>query len=454
MVLLVTSIVSGTLVVWGLLSAGGRRLGFAVFSILYFAVAVLGAWNVLHDIGEDTFLKGSLVIFAGSLGMVGGAIWSSRDGVFYRRGLAAQVPATASQLIVVRILVLISIATGVLYYYLSGSVPLLDFLRSLLRGEVTTLNAFRVRIYTIGSERGEVSYFGQGYLRQFFGNILPWAALVLLLEDKFRKRTTRAITLLALAAAVFFALATGQRWPIIYLTLAYVLAFCLYADEGRLIRSLRRFPVIVVGLLAASMLVALTIGQGRADTAGSALRVVLTRIAGTDIRTFFRLLEYVDLYDLWFYGSTWLMDLEAFLPGASPTFSVWVHQVLYGSANTAPPTLLGSFYVNFGLGGVILGFFLASRFAAYLDTILYRRRTVSSLDLATVAYAIMHWSVSIHTDLIPKLYGVIFVFTLNIMVKFAASLVASITSRRSPGKPSTWAKDGSLKRRTKTGVDT
>src|SRR5690606_28530950 len=110
--------------------------------------------------------------------------------------------------------------------------------------------------------------------------------------------------------------------------------------------------------------------------------------------------------------------------------SVWVHQVLYGSANTAPPTLLGSFYVNFGIIGVVLGFFIATRFASFLDTIMYRRKTISSLDIATMAYAMMNLAVSLHTDLIPKMYGVVFFFALNLVVKHVASLLVSFQRPR------------------------
>lgn len=259
------------------------------------------------------------------------------------------------------------LAPAWLYFALLGTVPLFDGISAIAHegvGGLGELQASRLARDPYASQHGERVPL-QGLLQMFrnFGAPVVFVYALLQLRQGMQRNLRYGVMLLAVVTSV----AAGQRWPLMYLAMAAILAFCL---------TTARFPAkqVLSGISVSFILgAALSAMQARTlDNITSVAAAVQFGVADLVDRIFI----YQALVPMASYGSagdslrgmmgaSYAQSLWAYLPGPGASFPVDFYRIVTGDVKgyTAPPDLYTEAYFNFGYLGVIL---LTSAWAALL----------------------------------------------------------------------------------------
>lgn len=242
----------------------------------------------------------------------------------------------------------VSLVITSVYYYFVGTSAFLSSLMSVINneplGDVATL-----RLESYAGSR----YLFPGYVNQFKNNLAP-SLLIVLATVWVSERKYLRVALLTIPVLLGL-LGTGQRAPLVMALLLAVTYVYLY-QGGRLGKG-GRYAIVggVAVFLGATILTGRTaLGGGLAETLGSGFEGVFSRIFVEQQASSLHAFRYIHTLPI-ANGAEWMRALVGLLPGVDgSSLSSEVFAILYGSTRgTAPPSLWGSVYHNFGMMGSI-----------------------------------------------------------------------------------------------------
>jgi oligosaccharide repeat unit polymerase len=190
---------------------------------------------------------------------------------------------------------------------------------------------------------------------------LEWIVVVMGVRCFASGRGDRYSSLTAALSTGILVLLAGRSFVII-VALALVVAFAV-------LRGLPPSRLVVLVVIGLAFLGAAgkyrsehsaTMGQSPASRSSYS---AITRSAGTGPAVFATVLNQVPQFVPYQHGAFVLRDLRAMLPfhpfGRPESADSWVTRVLRGRNSTvvggSPPTLVGGLYIDFGVGGVVVG---------------------------------------------------------------------------------------------------
>ncbi|MFH4370570.1 hypothetical protein [Vibrio alginolyticus] len=318
---------------------------------------------------------------------------------------------------ILKIYFFLGVVSLVLYYFLSGSVPLLD---ALIGGG--SMHEAR-RAITVAHRDGNVSYFGQGYFKAFFSYILPISALALLFEKKRIEGNLRKLSKNDVFFLFFFVLfpqfLSGQIWVGLqsFIFCFFVVSFfVVFVDKSPVPQKsygfiIKVFKIVTIILVFYFSFRYLQINNGRV-VEGGVLGSSLDRLLFVKSPVLYSL--FPSEYDFRL-GATWLNDISGFLPGSVEAFAYEVHDIVHKSAHgfTLAPTLFASTFVNFGIAGLI---FFPGLFVVIMN--LYLKFFLKEISVLNICSAFMLISLFMFSS-IGDISGMVFGFILVSLIFFS-----------------------------------
>jgi oligosaccharide repeat unit polymerase len=285
-----------------------------------------------------------------------------------------------------KVLLGLAILITVAYYVSVGYNVFLLGLQGLASGSSADYTTLRLDSYATSR------YLFPGYVNQFKNTILPALSAVTMVYLFHARRPGRwIISGFLLAITIFGILGTGQRSPLILFTFTLV-TYLFHVDPSRF----KRRALVAAGIGAPFLLLA-TYLLGRSSLALQTSTGLLgkVQVLGYELlRRFFmdgqwsgqmafRYTSQFPVQD----GAEWKQALLGILPGNDGSrVARDVFQMLYGTdRGTAPPSLWGSVYYNFGWAGVIV---IPLVLGVVFQVITFRatdHRTMSTFELFTMA---------------------------------------------------------------------
>ncbi|GIV04871.1 MAG: hypothetical protein KatS3mg016_0446 [Fimbriimonadales bacterium] len=274
------------------------------------------------------------------------------------------------------------------YFILLGYIPLLEGIRILLAegfkpGLVNTPRIMR-DIY-VNPDAQYIPLQGMLEALRYVGMIIVCIWFVHWYRIGYRRR----LALLILLAAVFWLVATGQRWPLLHLLAACLIYFSVVLPRRQFKRIV--FTVAMAGMLVGTVLTALL---GRTNEQLTSLLEVLyfgggslvgRVLYGNAIAPVLSFDLFPNRYSL-LYGDSYLQNLISYLPGPYPSFPVTFYMIVIGDTRgfTAPPDFYTEAYLNFGyIGTVLISFLFGVVLVGVTRIILPLLKTLIGLSLYT-----------------------------------------------------------------------
>jgi len=280
----------------------------------------------------------------------------------------------------------LSLAITGLYYFNVGYIALFDSFQSVFSGTKEDLAGLRLASYS------GAKYLFPGYVNQFKNSLLPALALVVLLAAFHKRQRSRYVLLFILAPLVLVALlGTGQRG-------AFVLAGVIFVIFASLVspRRSKRYVFIAIIVVLPFFLLS-TLAGGRAgdqiaatanteDAIGILLSQFSSRIFGSNQLSSVVGFRYIHEHPISF-GSEWAQALTGILPGQRGSdISNRIFEQLYGSTRgTAPLSLWGSVYYNFGFVGTLFFAALITIALCVISRQITRKDSVNLIQAAGMA---------------------------------------------------------------------
>ncbi|HEB77522.1 MAG TPA: oligosaccharide repeat unit polymerase [Methylothermaceae bacterium] len=214
----------------------------------------------------------------------------------------------------------------------------------LLKGGVADFTALRLESYA-----GD-TYFAPGYVNQFKNTILPVTFFYLSLRSKGRWWRFPFV-LLGSIFLLYALLGTGQRTFLVIALL--VLVSCLIAyRRGKI--SIRHIMLPAAATIALFLLVSVQLGRVTTGGFWGGVEVLAHRVFASNQWSAVVGFRYVYREDV-VLGQEWAKSAAGLLPGVKGSdLARQVHYIMFGSdRGTAPLSVWGSIYYNFGLLGVL-----------------------------------------------------------------------------------------------------
>lgn len=295
----------------------------------------------------------------------------------------------------VALLLVASIAISVVYYINVGYLAFIEAMRSIVSGVESDISGLRLESYA-GSR-----YLFPGYVNQFKNAILPALSFVVI-AAAYREGTRwrHVLSALIVVTNLILLFGTGQRSP--FVRALIVLAITLYIAFPR--RS--RTSLLWIAIVSLPLFFVATVATGRAgqdlaeadgllDVAGVFFTQLMFRIFGSSQLAAVRGFQWIEAQSIPF-GSEWGQGLVGLLPGRDgPDTANQIHALLYGSTRgTAPLSLLGSAYYNFGFAGTVILVVLLAVLLCEISQAILRRESwnlVQASGAAGVTMALGLW---------------------------------------------------------------
>ncbi len=332
----------------------------------------------------------SLAAVAGAL-IAASTLLSRQASASPARQQTRAYPATRT----VWVLIGVSILICIVYYWVLGYNVLFLGVFAYATGTPFDITSLRLESYS-GSQ-----YLFPGYVNQFRNVLLPALSLVTvvaLFRSGSRLRWWGA-TGLVLANLVFM-LGTGQRGAFVTFMLVVVTFIALVSPRA----FWRWAPLVAAAAIPLFLLATFALGRAQTelDSASGPIEQLWVLFGQLAFRVFgsnqeasvagFRLVY--DLPTQW--GGEWWQAAIGLLPGVTGSdISNQVHAELYGSdRGTAPLSVWGSTFYNFGFGGVVIMAILVALTVHAIDRIRLAARHRNSLEvlgMAGVAVVVGTW---------------------------------------------------------------
>lgn len=259
------------------------------------------------------------------------------------------------------LLIVFSVLVCIVYYNAVGYLTIVESIKSVFSGASDDIAGLRLEAYA--GDR----YLLPGYVNQFKNVLLP-ALVAIVIPYYFRVRNPfRYIVALGLVALTLtFILGTGQRGAFVMFMIALVL-YVYYINRKKFLRYLIAFVALGLPIFIAS-----TIALGRSSAELAAAKGPMGQLFVLIGQVFYRIFgsnqDAAVAGFRYIYaapnqaGADWLQSVLGILPGvAGSDLDNRIFATLYGSTRgTAPPSLWGSTYYNFGfLGSVVCAVLVA-----------------------------------------------------------------------------------------------
>jgi len=273
------------------------------------------------------------------------------------------------------------------YYFLIGGAPFFIALKQIFKGNIDVAK----QIIYLGRQSqyyDTTNYIGQGYFELIRLGLLPYLSLLIFL--KYYKNKFKLFGYISIGTVILLSLASGQRWPTAFFILTLVYFFILIYNL-----KIWSNKIISVGLVLLFFMLSLTFLMNRSSVqeveGGMLFFAIINRLfyritLASHIPVFFTYELFPEKIPFQF-GKIWLQDIIALLPGPDQTFGVIYSTIIGQSWGSAPLTLLGELYANFGLLGPIIGFMLLGLILAYLQELF--RKIISRESSYVVDYVIL-----------------------------------------------------------------
>ncbi len=288
-------------------------------------------------------------------------------------------------------IVTVSVGVSLMYFAAVGYNLFLDGILALARGTGSLgddVAGLRLEAYA-GSQ-----YFAPGYVNQFKNVLLPLAIGFLCARNYLSSRNRRTNTMLLgllVLLSVILLLGTGQRGPFV-LAAAVTAAFFAAVLPAR--RARRILVVLLMSGVGLFSITSLILGRTTSQIAGMAdisavATELLARVSGVNQET--GLIGFRYVYGLSVQnGADWVQSLISLVPGHQPQIGLAqeVYFVMFGTTRgTAPVSIWGSIWYNFGaIGIVVFPFLLGLLYQGVFQRLVRGPKTLFRLLLYSAAY--------------------------------------------------------------------
>ena len=393
---------------------------FALASVLFINLAFVSRYlNVRHS--QKMFLEtGVLVVSLGLLSFVAAVLLTEFVSVKRAKLKQPASPRAATKrLLALGIVILIPSWT---YFVLLGSVPLFDGLGAVgsqgLDG-LGELQAARLgRDATVSDSASRIPLQGLWEIARNIGAPMV-AALAVAQLNRGYSRTPRVILL---ALSIGTVLLAGQRWPLMYVMLAILMAFAATSRHKK-----KKF-LIIPGALLAGIGVGMSVLQARTLTEFSSWKEAIGFGASNLVQRVFeeQALTPILSYERQSFepgellGRSYADSLGAYLPGPGSSFPVEFYARTMGDDRgfTAAPDFYTESFINFGFGGVIIVAFIWGIVLSKLDYINYSLDRDTDVALRAGVAAVMAFSC--FTGPVFTIGGLLFVLIGRLSTQFIA----------------------------------
>lgn len=252
----------------------------------------------------------------------------------------------------ITLLLFLSIIVSIVYFTQIGYILIIDAARDFMSGSVGENFATRRLAAYASDER----YFAPGYVNQFKNTIVPFCVGLIFAHHKLQRGKIHRSMILLIPLVAIFLLGTGQKGALLQTGIAYMFVYSLARSSKKISRNAK---LAVLGLMV--LFGVASILQGRAD-ADFTMEGIVSVTESMTHRIFqanqiSAIVGFRYIYDIpvtW--GQEWASALVGILPGyrGSDLANV-IYSMLFGSERgTAPPSIWGSTYHNFGFVGTVL----------------------------------------------------------------------------------------------------
>ncbi|KRF33736.1 oligosaccharide repeat unit polymerase [Yonghaparkia sp. Soil809] len=384
-----------------------RRSGLISASTIFMTTNLVMALGTLPmlDVGREADRVHAAVICV-SLAAVA-ALLVAASTLFGGRFAAAPLrqqtrayPATRT----LWILIGVSFAICIAYYGALGYNVLFLGVFAYATGTPLDITALRLDSYS-GPQ-----YLFPGYVNQFRNVLLPALSLVTIVAlFRSRSRLRWWVSTGLILANVVFMLGTGQRGAFVTFMLVTVTFIAFVSPRA----FWRWMPLVVAAALPLFLLATFALGRAQTelDSASGPLEQLWVlfgqlafRILGSNQEASVAGFRYIyDLPTQW--GGEWLQAAIGLLPGLTGSdISNQIHAELYGSdRGTAPLSVWGSTFYNFGFGGVVVVSILLALALHAIDRVRLSAAHRNSLEVvgaAGIAVVVGTWVASDPTYLL------------------------------------------------------
>ena len=239
--------------------------------------------------------------------------------------------------------VLSSLLTS-LYYYLVGYNLLLSSLLSV----VDDATSARIAMYA-----GD-TYYAPGIFNQFKNILLPISFIGILYYFKENKKSSARNTFLLIATPflTWALLGTGQR--AFFFGFFVIFLIFLYFYRGKIRFNFSQVVVVGIAIFLFSF-VSVLLGRESNLSLTSSFEQLGHRIFISNQWAAVEAMRYIDTQNI-VWGSEWLRSIVGLIPGVEGSdLSNRIHEYMFGSIRgTAPPSVWGSAYHNWGFAGVAI----------------------------------------------------------------------------------------------------
>lgn len=347
-----------------------------VLSVLYFVFVMFPGFvfvssaDVLYSalLAYNLWFLGVLcsVVFSGYLFSLRLGAWNVKSGI------------PKGSVSVLWFYTLLSLPAIFLMFMMLDRIPLLIGVKSIFGFGDVTMHAAR-QMNTLGHRSGDVSYFGQGYIRQIYTVVSPVFLIALLVYNSARNNKNGNIYLMLLVL-LLATLMNAQIWLAVHLLILFFMAkFYIVSSREYGFNSVLIFRngvlgyFVLVGFVFILRYMQYLQGRYFDDFFLDTIQRIYSS-GGVELFSIFP--DYQPLR----YGATWLNDLSGILPGSVESFSYEVHYLVHGGSwgFTLSPGIVASAYVNFGFVGVFFtAFFISLLFVVLFQYLIYSRQVIS-----------------------------------------------------------------------------
>lgn len=266
--------------------------------------------------------------------------------------------------LLIGIIIAVSIVVGTAYFYAVGYNLFLEAIVSFITGGDLSAQAADLVTKRLESYSGE-RYFAPGYANQFKNILLPLITLFLIARYRLQKKKIDLLLVLGLVPlSIIFLLGTGQRGPFVYMILILFI-FINITMAGR--KNLRANLIVLIVLVTLFAFASFSLGKviNEESTGQSVMAKLIielpNRILAENQETAVVGFRYVYDQDIQ-YGADWWSHMKEILPGQGERVTVEseIFRILSGGTRgTAPLSIWGQIWYNFGpIGVVVISFIM------------------------------------------------------------------------------------------------
>lgn len=283
---------------------------------------------------------------------------------------------------------------SVLLYVFSGFAVLIYFqlvgYNVILTSLTSSLSAADVKNLRLASYAGD-EYYAPGYFNQFKNILFPISFLALTshLRVRIKSKIIFSMVFVGLILPVIMGLmGTGQRAFLVGFLIVSLIFMSIKNLRGLAITKFTLLLIFVVFILLFSVSSYL-LGRSEDFSVFNSLNALAVRLFSDNQSAALVGFQYIYNQEVQF-GTEWITDILGILPGEykGSDLANQIHAIIYGSERgTAPVSLWGSVFYNWGWFGIVLFPLFLSFFYCSVSRYFLKRQGLTSLEIAGYAFS-------------------------------------------------------------------